>query len=101
MSLQELEGAADAGEHAECQHVDLHETERVDIVLVPFDEGALVHRGVADRYRLVEPFSGEHEAADVLREVPRKTDELGCNRHGLTDRWVVWVEPRLADVVIG
>jgi hypothetical protein len=33
----EIEGAADAGEHAERQHVDLEDAERVEVVLVPFD----------------------------------------------------------------
>ncbi len=39
---------------------------RVDVVLVPFDEGAVVHRGVADRHGLVEAYAGQDEAADVL-----------------------------------
>ena len=40
------------------EHVDLENPQRVEIVLVPFDEGALVHRRVADRHDLVEPARG-------------------------------------------
>ena len=66
MHLQKVEPAAQTAQHAERQHVDLHQTDGVDIVLVPFDESALGHGGVSDRDGIVEPFAGEHEAADVL-----------------------------------
>ncbi len=52
MRLQQSEGFADAGEHAEPQHIDLQEPQRVEIVLVPFDEGAVLHGGVADGHDL-------------------------------------------------
>ena len=86
MRLQQIEPAPQAAQHAERQHVDLHQSERVDVVLVPFDEGAIVHGGIADRHRLVERRAGEHEAADMLREVARKTDQFVGERNGLPDR---------------
>ena len=101
MRLEEVEPAPDAGQHAERQHVDLHQAERVDVVLVPFDEGAVLHGGVADRHGLVEPVAGEHEAADMLREMAREADELVGERDGLPDRRVVRIEPGLADVGVG
>ena len=55
MSFHELEGAADAGQHAERQNVDFQNAERIEIVLVPFDGGAVLHRRVGDRNDLVEP----------------------------------------------
>jgi len=33
-------------QHSQRQHIDLHHVQRVDIILVPFDEGAIVHRGI-------------------------------------------------------
>ena len=48
MGLQESEGLADAGEHAKAEHVDLEQPERIEIVLVPFDDGAVLHGGIAD-----------------------------------------------------
>ena len=52
MLLQQREALADAGEHAEAEHIDLEQPERVEIVLVPFDEGAVLHGGVADGHDL-------------------------------------------------
>ena len=48
MLADQGKGLADAGEHAEAQHIDLQQPERVEIVFVPFDEGAVVHGGIAD-----------------------------------------------------
>ena len=100
MLLDEIEPAPQAAQHAEREHIDLHQAERVDVVLVPFDEGALVHGGIADRHRLVERRAGEHEAADVLGEVARKADQLVREFDGLPDRRVGGVESGLTDVFI-
>ena len=66
MLLDEIEALAQAGQHAERKHVDLQYAERVEIVLVPFDGGAVLHRGVHDRNDLVEPRAGDDEAAGML-----------------------------------
>ena len=76
MLLDQVEALADAGQHAERQHIDLQHAERVDVVLVPLDEGAVLHGGVVDRHGLVEPLAGQHEAADVLGEVAREAEQL-------------------------
>jgi hypothetical protein len=44
--LDQREGAADAGEHPEAQHVHLQDAQRLDVVLVPFDGVAVLHRGL-------------------------------------------------------
>ena len=49
--------------------------ERVEVVLVPFDDGAVLHRRVLDRDQLVEPSARHHEAADMLREMTREADQ--------------------------
>jgi hypothetical protein len=71
----QVEAFADAGQHAQRQHIDLHQAQRVDIVLVPFDEGAVVHRRIVDRHRFVQPILGQHEAADMLRQMARKVED--------------------------
>ena len=76
MPLDQREGSADAGQHAERQDVDLENAERVEIVLVPFDDGAVRHRRVFDRHQFGQRPAGDDEAADVLRQVPRKADQL-------------------------
>src|SRR5262249_61532075 len=78
--LGELECLAQAREHAEPEHIDLDDAERVEIVLVPFDEGAVIHYAIADRHHLVEPAAGDDEAADMLGEMAREGLDLDGER---------------------
>jgi len=48
----------------------------VEVVLVPFDDGAVLHRRVLDRHQLGQRPAGDHKTADMLREVTRKADQL-------------------------
>ncbi len=77
----QLEALGNAGQHAQRQHIDFHQAERVDIVLVPFDEGAALHRAIVQRDHFVEPVLRQHEATDMLRQVAREVqqplDEVG------------------------
>ncbi len=76
MPVQKIEALAQRRQHAEREHVDLEQAERVEIVLVPFDRRALFHRRVHHRRDFVEPVAGDDEAAAVLSEMARKADEL-------------------------
>ena len=58
MLLDQRKGLADAGQHAERQDIDLQNAERVEIVLVPFDDGAVLHRRVLDRHQLGQAARG-------------------------------------------
>ncbi|MPL91562.1 hypothetical protein SDC9_37637 [bioreactor metagenome] len=93
---EQREGLAQAAEHAEAEHVDLQDAERVDVVLVPFDHRAPLHRRVLDRAQGVEPVAGDDEAADMLAQVARKADDLGDQRDGAGQAPVVGVQPELA-----
>ena len=93
MLLQQIEAAAQAGEHAEAEHIDLEQIEIVEIVLVPFDDGALLHRGVLDRHYFVEPRAGDDETADMLRQVAGKSDERLCERDCLLHPRIGGIEP--------
>ena len=73
---QQIEAPFHAGQHAERQHVDLHELQDVDVVLVPFDDLAVLHRGGLDRHEIVEPVARQHEAARMLGEMARRADQL-------------------------
>ena len=75
-SASRSKAALHAGEHAERQAIDLHELERVDVVLVPFDDLTVLHRRRLDRHEFVEPVMGEHEAARMLGEMARRADQL-------------------------
>src|SRR3546814_8771799 len=74
--LQEVEGAVHAAEHAEPKHVDLHELERVDVVLVPLDDLPVVHARRLDRHEIVEPLLRQHKATRMLRRTEEHTFEL-------------------------
>ena len=89
---------ANAGQHAQRQHIDLHQAQRVDIVLVPLDESSIDHRPLHHRNRFVEPPLRQDEAADVLRQMPWKADQLAGKRHSLRDQGIVRIKPRLADM---
>src|SRR5690606_6407575 len=98
-AAQEIQRPADAGQHAERQHIDLHQAHRVDVVLVPLNEGALVHRRVADGDGFVQPPLGQDEAADVLRQVTGELQQRVGQGDGAPDLGVAGVEARLAHVL--
>ena len=66
MLLDQRKALADAGQHAEREDVDLENVQGVEIVLVPFDEGAVRHRRVFDRHELRQGPAGDHKAANML-----------------------------------
>ena len=76
VALHQREALGNAGEHAQRQHVHFHQPEFVDVILVPFDEGAPCHGAIVDGHGLVEPILGQHEAADMLREMARELEDL-------------------------
>ncbi len=43
--------AADHAEHAEREDIDLQQTERIEVVLVPLHHAAVCHRGIFDRHQ--------------------------------------------------
>ena len=76
LRLDELERPSDAAQHPQRQHIHLHQAQRVDIVLVPLDEGAVRHGGVVDRHELIQPRLRQHETADMLRKMARHAHDL-------------------------
>ena len=95
---QKVEGAAQAAEHAEPEHVDLHEFQGVDVVLVPFDDLTVGHRRGLDRDQLVEAVQRQHEAAGMLREVARRADQLAGDLERQAQAPVVGVEVEFAQL---
>ena len=74
--VHEVEPAANGAQHAERQHVDLEHAHRLEIVLFPLDDGAVFHRRLLDRHQPCQLGVRQHEAADVLAQMPRKALEL-------------------------
>ena len=90
--IEQFEGAAQARQHAQRQDVDLEDADRVEVVLVPFDHPALVHRRLHDRHHLVEPVAGDDEAADVLGEMPGKAHDVVGVREEVAHHRIAHVE---------
>ena len=93
MPAEKIEALRQRGEHAEREHVDLEEAECVEVVLVPFDGGAVLHRRVHDGDDLVEPVAGDDEAAAVLGEMARKAGQLLRHLQREAKRRIGGVEP--------
>ena len=83
--LDQREGAADAAEHAKAEHIDLQDPERLDIVLVPFDRGAVFHRGPHHDGVFRQLPARDDEAADMGGEVAGEILDLLRNLHRVPD----------------
>ena len=81
MLLNQIEALADRREHAQAEAIDFEDAQLVEIVFVPLDDGATLHRGVFDRRQLAQRPLGHDHAADVLRQMPRKADQLRHQMH--------------------
>ena len=73
--------------------------QRVDVVLVPFDDLAVDHRGRLDRHQFVEPVVGQHEAAGMLRQMARRADQLAGELERQAQAPVAEVEVQLLGVL--
>ncbi len=94
--FDQVETATYRAEHAQCQHVDLEQTDRIEVVLVPLDHRAVGHAGILDRHQGVERLFGDHEAARVLGQVTGKADKrIGQHQDPAQNR-IVRVEAGLA-----
>ena len=83
MLVQKVKSLAEAGQHSQRQNVDLEDLQSVDVILVPGDDGAVLHRGVFHRAQLIQAALGDDEAADVLGKVAGKALDLVDQLHGL------------------
>ena len=101
MGAKKVEAAAQGAQHAEGQHVDFHQAQRIDVVLVPFDVRAFVHGGPGDGDRLVEASFGEDEASDVLGEMTGEADQLTRELDRLANFRIGGIEAGFADVRVG
>src|SRR5262245_10663134 len=101
MQSDKVKGLADAGEHAKCQHINFQHAERVDVVLVPFEKGSVLHGAVVDRHGFIETFPRQDEPADVLGEMARKTEQGAGETDRLLDFWISRIETCLGDVLVG
>src|SRR3546814_12949973 len=76
--VDEIKTLADTCQHAEREHIDLHEPQSINIVLVPFNEGAVLHRCIVNGYSLVPPVLCQHKSAHMLRQMAREVEKLAA-----------------------
>ena len=95
----QFEAAPERRQHAQRQHVDLEQADCIEVVLVPLDHGAVGHRRILDRHQFVQPAAGDHEAADMLRQMARKTDQRVGQFDQQTHRRTVWIHAGLANAL--
>ena len=100
MAFDQAEAFADAGQHSQREHVDLEDSQFLDVVLVPFDEGAVGHRAIAHRDRLDQRSLGQDEPADMLRQVAWHSDQLLGKLEHAIEMGVGKVEPCLVDMML-
>ena len=98
--FQQLEGAPDAGEHAESQHIHLDEPQRLEIVLVPFDHRAVLHGGVLDGNDLAQRPAGDDEPAGVLGQVAGEAVEFAGQLQGQAQAPVLRIETFLPGALL-
>ena len=79
-SMQKIETFVQASQHAERKAIDLEQLHFLQIILVPLDDRAIGHRRVLDRHEMVQRLLGDHEAADMLRKMTRKSVDLAGQR---------------------
>src|SRR5579862_9202256 len=94
-----LQRAANRGEHAEREAIDLEQSHRVEVVLVPLDDRALFHRGVLDRHHALETIARDDEAADVLRQVARKAQQMTGEDDHASQHRIFGIEAGLANAI--
>ena len=71
----QLQRLSNGGEHAQGQHIHLHQPQALEIVLVPLDDGAIGHGGIFHRHQFGQWPGADHEPTYVLGEVPGKAQQ--------------------------
>jgi hypothetical protein len=73
---EQVKAALHAAQHSQSQTIDLHESENIDVVFVPFDDLPLHHCRRLDRDQLVEAIARQHEAAGMPREMAWRANQI-------------------------
>ena len=98
-AAQQVERLCETGQHAQRQHVDLQNAERFYVVFVPFDERAILHGGIADWHGLRQGPRVMTKAADVLRKMPGKADQLAGSVRD-TAMGIIGIKPGFCDMLL-
>ena len=92
-----LEAVLDERKHAKPEEIDLHEPHRFDVVLLPLDDGTVLHRRRLDGHDRRQRLGGEHESAHVDGPVARNVVHPFDDRRQRAHARVVGIEPGAAE----
>ena len=76
MGGNKVKTAPDRAQHAQRQHINFQHAQRVQVILIPFDESPVCHSCISDWNHFVETLIGDDETADMLRQMTRETDQF-------------------------
>jgi hypothetical protein len=97
--IHQFEGAADAGEHAQAEAIDLEHAGGVDVVFIPFDDGAILHGRVFNGDELAEGRAGNDKPPDVLRKVAGKAEDVAGENTEPDDGGIGRIEAHFSQVI--
>ena len=70
-----VQATANGAEHAQRQHIDLHQSHGIQIILVPLDDAAIGHGRVLHRHQTRQATLGQHKSAHMLAQMPWETHQ--------------------------
>lgn len=76
MVCQKIQPRFHAGQHVNYQNIDFYEFQDVDIVLVLFNNLALLHRRRLNGYKLIQPVMCQHKTTGMLRQMAGRPDQV-------------------------
>ena len=68
--VNQLQGFADGGQHAQCQHINFQQTQGFQVFFVPLNDRAVRHAGVFYWHQLGQWSGRNDKTANVLRQMP-------------------------------
>src|SRR5690606_29536875 len=98
--MNKIERLANASKHTQRKHVDFHQPQCVNVILIPFNKIAVFHGCRTNRNCLVQPVLRQHETADMLRKMSRKSDQHMSKFHRAVNKRIIRIEPRLSDMLL-
>lgn len=96
----QLECLGHARQHSQGQNIHLHEFQRLDIILVPFDNLPVFHGGWLNRHQIVEPVMGKGKTTRMLAEMTWCAHQLLRQAKRLDQTIVIGIEAELANIAV-
>ncbi len=96
MGTHQIKAFAQTGEHAKAQYIHFENAKRIDVIFVPTDDRAVLHRCIFDGHQFIKPPLCDDKPADMLAEMAGKTDHLMHQRERLAQPCIRWIQTDFA-----